>query len=73
MFDEAIKEIRENIEKVPGVLETEKCFVRKSGIHFNVNELYSRLPEIFDVLIHVEPEAAHSITTEACMPESLFR
>lgn len=72
MFDKTIKEIRENIEKVPGVLETEKCFVRKSGIHFHVNELYSRLPEIFDVLIHVEPEGTHSITTEACMPESLF-
>lgn len=82
MFDEMIEEIRETSEKVPGVLETEKCFVRKTGMHFHVDlhiivdakitvkeghdiahnvkkELLSRLPEIFDVLIHVEPEGAH--------------
>ncbi|MDR9457197.1 MAG: cation diffusion facilitator family transporter [Salegentibacter sp.] len=82
MFDEMIEDIRETSEKVPGVLETEKCFVRKTGMHFHVdlhiivdaeitvkeghdiahnvkNKLLSRLPEIFDVLIHVEPEGAH--------------
>ncbi len=82
MFDEMIEDIRETSEKVPGVLETEKCLVRKTGMHFHVdlhiivnaeitvkeghdiahevkNELLSQLPEIFDVLIHVEPEGAH--------------
>ena len=82
MFDEMIEDIRETSEKVPGVLETEKCLVRKTGMHFHVdlhiivnaeitvkeghdiahevkNELLSQLPEISDVLIHVEPEGAH--------------
>lgn len=82
MFDEMIGDIRKTSEKVPGVLETEKCLVRKTGMHFHVDlhiivdaeitvkkghdiahevksELLTQLPEIFDVLIHVEPEGAH--------------
>ncbi|HEY9184122.1 MAG TPA: cation diffusion facilitator family transporter [Salegentibacter sp.] len=82
MFDDMIADIRETSEKVPGVLETEKCLVRKTGMHFHVDlhiivdahitvkeghdiahdvkeELLSELPEIFDVLIHVEPEGEH--------------
>ncbi|MGY5850836.1 cation diffusion facilitator family transporter [Salegentibacter sp. F14] len=81
MFDEMIEEIKKISEKVPGVLETEKCLVRKTGMHFHVDlhiivdaeitvkeghdiahkvkkELLSGLPEIFDVLIHVEPGVA---------------
>ncbi|WP_081210929.1 cation diffusion facilitator family transporter [Salegentibacter sediminis] len=84
MFDEMIEDIRKTSEKVPGVLETEKCLVRKTGMHFHVdlhiivdaeitvkeghdiahevkNELLTQLPEIFDVLIHVEPEGAHEV------------
>lgn len=79
MYDDMIKDIREVTESVPGVVETEKCFVRKTGMNFHVDlhiavkaeisvkeghdiahtvkdELLNTLPEIADVLIHVEPD-----------------
>jgi divalent metal cation (Fe/Co/Zn/Cd) transporter len=63
---------------VEGVIDTEKCFVRKTGISFHVDlhlivngaisvtdgheiahrlkdKLLNKLPEISDVLIHIEP------------------
>ncbi|MBK5191709.1 MAG: cation transporter [Flavobacteriaceae bacterium] len=78
MYDEMIKNIRKEAEKVPGVKETEKCLVRKAGMTFHIdlhiavnagitvkeghdiahrvkNRLLSELPEIADVLIHIEP------------------
>jgi cation diffusion facilitator family transporter len=78
MYDDMIRNIRKEAEKVPGVKETEKCFVRKAGMTFHVdlhiavnagitvkeghdiahlvkNRLLSELPEIADVLIHIEP------------------
>ncbi|TDN89292.1 cation diffusion facilitator family transporter [Salegentibacter sp. 24] len=78
MYDDMISEIREISLKVPGVLGTEKCNVRKTGMIYHVdlhimvnsqisvkeghdiahlvkNHLLSHFPEIFDVLIHVEP------------------
>jgi len=78
MYDDMITEIREASLNVPGVLDTEKCNVRKTGMIYHVdlhiivkyeisvkeghdiahnvkNELLTHFPEIFDVLIHVEP------------------
>lgn len=78
MYDELIDEIRIYAEKIPGVQETEKCFVRKAGMTYHVdlhigvsrtitveeghdishnvkNELLLKLPQIADVLIHIEP------------------
>ncbi len=78
MYDDMIDEIREVSINVPGVLDTEKCNVRKTGMIYHVdlhiivnaeisvkeghdiahnvkNELLAHFPEIFDVLIHVEP------------------
>lgn len=79
MYDDMITDIREISEAVPGVVETEKCFVRKTGMTFLVdlhiavkaeisvkeghkiahtvkNQILETLPEIIDVLIHVEPD-----------------
>jgi len=78
MYDDMIADIRKTSENVPGVLDTEKCNVRKTGMMYHVdlhiivnarisvkeghdiahnvkNELLAHFPEIFDVLIHVEP------------------
>jgi cation diffusion facilitator family transporter len=79
MYDDMIAEIRGISEAVPGVVETEKCYVRKTGMTFLVdlhiavdagitvkkghdiahtvkNQILGNLPEIIDVLIHVEPD-----------------
>ncbi|PCJ27863.1 MAG: cation-efflux pump [Flavobacteriales bacterium] len=79
LYDDMILEIREISKVVDGVIDTEKCFVRKAGIAFHVDlhvivkgditvkkgheiahnlkrELQRKLPEIADVLIHVEPD-----------------
>ncbi len=79
MHDDMIENIRAISMTVEGVVETEKCYVRKMGMAFLVdlhiavdaeitvkkgheiahevkNQLLSELPEIADVLIHVEPD-----------------
>lgn len=79
MYDDMVQDIRNIAENVPGVVETEKCFVRKTGMTFHVDlhiavkaeisvkkghyiahsvkdDLLATLPEITDVLIHVEPD-----------------
>jgi len=79
VHDEMIATIRNLSHDVPGVIETEKCFVRKTGMTFlvdlhitvdgtrtvkdgheiahNVKDLLlNEMPEIADVLIHVEPD-----------------
>lgn len=78
VHDEMISDIRAISNNVEGVIDTEKCFVRKSGIYFHVDlhiivdgnlsvrvghdiahalkdRLKVQMPEINDVLIHVEP------------------
>ncbi|TVZ28420.1 cation diffusion facilitator family transporter [Gillisia sp. Hel_I_86] len=78
MHDDLIEKIRRYAENIPGVQETEKCFVRKTGMTFHVdlhigvtgtitveeghdishkvkNELLLKLPQIADVLVHIEP------------------
>jgi cation diffusion facilitator family transporter len=78
-YDELIDEIRDIAKNVDGVIETEKCFVRKSGLKYLVDlhaivnadisvkkgheiahrlssELKLQIPQISDVLIHIEPD-----------------
>ena len=57
LYDDLIMEIRMKSMKVPGVLGTEKCFVRKAGIKFNVD-----LHAIVDGEISVK--AGHDIAHE---------
>lgn len=82
-YDELIDKIRKTAMEVEGILDTEKCWVRKSGmrywvdIHIHIDgkmsvydghELSHRLkahiletiPEVADVLIHMEPAGEHS-------------
>ncbi|WP_051568330.1 cation diffusion facilitator family transporter [Crocinitomix catalasitica] len=77
-YDEMIIDIRKISTTVPGVIETEKCFVRKTGLVYHVDlhlivdgeitvkaghkiahdlksKLIQEIPQIADVLIHVEP------------------
>lgn len=79
LYDDFVLEIRTISKSVEGVIDTEKCFVRKSGMSFHIDlhlivkgnisvkqghdvahrlksELQKKLPEISDVLIHVEPD-----------------
>lgn len=79
LYDDLIIQIREIATTVPGVIDTEKCHVRKTGmtyfvdLHLTVNgtisvseghdiahelkdTIQSQIPEIADVLIHVEPD-----------------
>ena len=71
-------QIREISKKVYGVIDTEKCLIRKTGMNFHVDlhiivngdisikeghdishkvkdKLKLEIPEISDVLIHIEP------------------
>jgi len=82
LYDDLIAEIREIAVTVAGVIDTEKCHARKTGmtyfvdLHLIVNGEISvtegheiahrlkdtiqlKLPEIADVLIHVEPYELH--------------
>lgn len=79
MHDEMEAEIRSVAQENAGVVETEKCFIRKTGMTYHVDlhiavdaeisvkeghdiahrvkdELLLKIPEIADVLIHVEPD-----------------
>jgi len=78
LYDDLILEIRQLAKKVDGVVDTEKCFIRKTGMNFwvdlhlivdgnltvkegheiahNVKDtIRDELPEIAEVLMHVEP------------------
>ena len=37
LYDDVVEEVREISETVPGVIETEKCFVRKTGMTYHVD------------------------------------
>lgn len=77
-YDDLILQIRDIAEEMEDVVDTEKCYVRKSGMSFHVDlhlvvdgnisvregheiahllkdKIQKALPEIVDVLIHVEP------------------
>jgi cation diffusion facilitator family transporter len=78
-YDEIIDKIRASSKTVEGVLDTEKCYVRKTGLQFHIDlhvvvgamitvkqgheiahrlkdRLKRDLPEIADILIHIEPD-----------------
>jgi len=78
-YDDVIDKIRESSLTVEGVRGTEKCYVRKAGLKFNIDlhvivdatitvkqgheiahrlkdKLKKDLPEIADILIHIEPD-----------------
>lgn len=79
MHDDVEAEIRKIAQANPGVIDTEKCFIRKTGMTYHVDlhiavdsqisvkrghdiahavkdKILKELPEIADVLIHVEPD-----------------
>lgn len=79
LYDDLVEEIRVISLTVPGVMGTEKCIVRKTGMVFHVDlhlivsgdisvkeghsiahrlkdEIQHQLPEVADILIHVEPD-----------------
>jgi cation diffusion facilitator family transporter len=79
VHDDLIEQIIEISKSVEGVIDTEKCYVRKTGMKYYVDlhaivqgeisvkvgheishrlkdTLQSQLPEIAQVLIHIEPE-----------------
>ena len=79
LYEEMESDIRIHSLKVPGVLDTEKCHVRKSGLNYFVDlhitvrgsatvseghtiahnlkdYLQQEIPQLMDVLIHVEPD-----------------
>ncbi len=79
LYDELVLKIRNLSAKVEGVVDTEKCLVRKSGMKFNVDlhitvdagisvkkgheiahhlkdALLKQIPQLADVLIHIEPD-----------------
>ncbi|HKC68254.1 MAG TPA: cation diffusion facilitator family transporter [Bacteroidia bacterium] len=78
LYDDLIVDIRRVSKTVTGVIDTEKCLVRKTGMTFHVDlhvlvdsnisvkqghdiahklkeHLMKELPQVADVLIHVEP------------------
>lgn len=79
VYDDLVMEIRSVATKVSGVIDTEKCLVRKSGMQYHVDLhitvdatitvqkgheiahhlkdiLLKEIPQLADVLIHIEPE-----------------
>jgi len=79
LYDDMILEIRQIAKQVDGVIDTEKCFIRKTGMAFwvdlhltvdgsisvkegheiahNVKDrIREELPEIAEILMHVEPD-----------------
>ncbi|MEZ4826414.1 MAG: cation diffusion facilitator family transporter [Bacteroidia bacterium] len=77
-YDEMVTQIRSISHEVPGVVDTEKCFIRKAGLTFYVDlhlvvdgnitvreghsiahnlkdTIRSKMPEIADIIVHVEP------------------
>ncbi|MBA2613564.1 MAG: cation transporter [Bacteroidetes bacterium] len=78
LYDNLVEEIRKESKNVEGVVDTEKCYVRKTGMKYHVDlhvivdakitvseghsiahalkdYLRSKMPQIADVLVHVEP------------------
>ncbi|MFT5970055.1 MAG: cation diffusion facilitator family transporter [Flavobacteriales bacterium] len=78
LHDNVVKKIRSVSEKTEGVIGTEKCFVRKTGMVYHVDlhlivaaeisvkeghtiahntkdNLQETIPELADILIHIEP------------------
>ncbi|WP_163407627.1 cation diffusion facilitator family transporter [Flavobacterium ajazii] len=80
--DDLVEEIRVVALKVPGILGTEKCYIRKAGMRYHVDlhaivsakisvkeghdlshklqdKLKEEIPQLGNVLIHIEPDDYH--------------
>ncbi|HYG52646.1 MAG TPA: cation diffusion facilitator family transporter [Flavobacteriales bacterium] len=78
VFDEMVAEIRQIAQTVDGIIATEKCFIRKTGMNYYVDlhavvnkhltveqghaishnlkdAIREKLPEVANVLVHIEP------------------
>lgn len=78
VHDEVVANIRNISQKIDGIIDTEKCFVRKTGMKYHIDlhitvdkdisvkeghaishklkdKLQEEMPEISNILIHVEP------------------
>ena len=78
LYDDVVAEVREVAQKVEGVVNTEKCLIRKAGMQYYIDlhatvdadisvregheishrlkdKLKAELPNIADILIHIEP------------------
>jgi cation diffusion facilitator family transporter len=78
LYDDLIEEIRRVSSQVEGIIDTEKCFIRKAGMKYHVDlhaiveatitvkeghdlahklkdSLQEEIPELGNVLIHIEP------------------
>lgn len=79
MYDSLVTDIRSKALEVPGIIDTEKCLVRKTGMTYFVDlhavvsgsisvkeghelahrlkrHLQEQLPELANILIHIEPD-----------------
>lgn len=79
LYDDMVEEIRDISQKEKGVIATEKCYIRKTGMTYHVDlhvivdgelsvnegheishslkdRLLHEMPEIADILIHIEPD-----------------
>jgi cation diffusion facilitator family transporter len=79
LYDDVAQQIRNSAKDVAGVIDTEKCYIRKTGMKFHVDlhvtvnahisvkeghtiahhlkdHLKKEIPEIADILIHIEPD-----------------
>ncbi len=79
VYEDIVEEIRKEAKDVKGVIDTEKCYIRKSGMKYHVDlhvivnakitvseghriahdlkdHLKNQIPQLADVLIHVEPD-----------------
>ncbi|MBL7921073.1 MAG: cation transporter [Bacteroidia bacterium] len=79
VYEDIVEEIRKEARDVKGVIDTEKCYIRKSGMKYHVDlhvivnakitvseghriahdlkdHLKDKMPQLADILIHVEPD-----------------
>lgn len=61
MYDEMVADIRKIAEDVPGVVETEKCFVRKTGMTFHID---LHIAVAADITVKEGHNIAHEVKNE---------
>lgn len=63
VYDDLVKEIREHSLEVEGILETEKCFVRKAGMKYHV-DLHAVVDG--DISVREGHDLAHQLKDHLC-------
>ncbi|HZV68042.1 MAG TPA: cation diffusion facilitator family transporter [Saprospiraceae bacterium] len=86
VYDDLVDEIRKVALTVEGIMDTEKCFIRKAGMQYHVDlhaivagnitvekghdiahklkdTLHERIPQLGNILIHIEPHKITDIQT----------